>query len=220
MSSRVRRQITRRAIGQSGFWFVDIPRTSSSSIRAQLGQRYGVAHGKSSRWLGAAATDQLVPDHTPVRDMIQLLGEECWSELFTFSVVRNPWDRALSLFRWRQRVGNIPSDMDFDAYLRMLRDDRDHSPYHGHRFCQLDFLTDERGDIAVDFVMRFERRRDDFRRLRERSGIDLDADVHLMRTATEPGYARHFTPDTRRMVAELYAPDIEAFGYSFDEDTV
>jgi len=93
------------------------------------------------------------------------------------------------------------------------------SRYYGHRFFQADFLTDAHGDIAVDFVVRFERRRDDLRRLRELSGVEIDADTHPMRTATEPGYARHFTPDTRRIVAELYAPDIEAFGYTFDDDT-
>jgi len=36
----------RRSIIKNGFWFVDIPRTSSISVRVQLVRRFGSVYGK------------------------------------------------------------------------------------------------------------------------------------------------------------------------------
>ena len=88
---------------KQGLFFIDIPRTSSTSIRAELGRCFGIAHRKSERRAIKVLRLQLSRDHWPAEKMRQFLGPSLWEKLFTFTVVRNPWDRTLSFYRHVKR---------------------------------------------------------------------------------------------------------------------
>lgn len=80
--SRLKRSRMRRRIQDAGFWFVDIPRTGSTSLKQALGELYGEAFGKRyCRELDARAGDTFFPDHTRayvVRDLVrQKYGRSC-----------------------------------------------------------------------------------------------------------------------------------------------
>ena len=47
-SHDIRSHLAFQEIKANGFWFVDIPRTSSTSIRVELGQQYGPAYAKAN----------------------------------------------------------------------------------------------------------------------------------------------------------------------------
>ena len=103
---------------KQGFFFIDIPRTSSTSIRAELGHRYGIAHRKSGRRGAEPLRLQLFPDHMPAKEVRQLSGPLSWEKLFTFTVVRNPWDRTLSFYRHVKR-NHARRSQDFMSFVIM-----------------------------------------------------------------------------------------------------
>ena len=111
-----------KKILSAGFLFIDIPRTSSTSLRVELGRIYGAPYSKSNTIEKEFAQPQGFPDHLPAIAMKNLLGNENWEKLFIFTLVRNPWDRTLSMYNWRVMVNNIPSSLDFRAYVIRLRD--------------------------------------------------------------------------------------------------
>ena len=39
------------------------------------------------------------------------IGDDIWNEYFKFSVVRNPWDRAISFWHWRNRDKDFVLDL-------------------------------------------------------------------------------------------------------------
>jgi hypothetical protein len=59
-------------------------------------------------------------DHLTAQDMQKRLGNDLWRELFTFSFIRNPWDRFLSLYFYRRNCGELQSNVTFKDYARQL----------------------------------------------------------------------------------------------------
>ena len=80
---------------------------------------------------------------------------------------------------------------------------------------QVDWISDESGNFLVDFIGRFEQLERDF----------TVVCSHLGRTAPLPHTKKSFSRDhqdvyderTAQIIAEAFAPDIEAFGYDFSD---
>jgi chondroitin 4-sulfotransferase 11 len=156
--------------------------------------------------------------------------------LFAFAFVRNPWDRLVSCYRDKIRgevdgftfftirpgVANclarfdaFVAGMSFDAFVRAVAaipdDDAD-----AHFRSQHTFVTDDEGQLAVDFVGRYERLADDVRLLERTIGLPA-LELPRLQTARSPvSYATLYTAETRQIVADRYARDVEMFGYAFD----
>ncbi len=220
LRQRVARARFRRAVREHGFWFVDIPRTSSTSLRAELGRRCGPAYGKTNVLQKEFATPQLFfRDHTPAREMRELLGARCWRRIFTFTMVRNPWDRVHSFYRYRRKKGKLPADLGFTDYVRRLEIASPDSPYvgsRGARYGAADYLLDDDGRILVDFVGRFEDRERDLARIAQHLGWEDFGRLHLQAAAPPEHYSCFYTEETEAIVRRLHAKDIELFDYEFE----
>lgn len=213
------------SINRHGFWFIDIPRTGSSSIRAELGRLYGPPYVKGNiadpEFYGKTGA---IVDHLPAVDMIALMGPEAWARLFTFSFVRNPWDRVHSIYQYRRKIErDLPPDMPYTAYVRELARQKALPPqkrewYEGFVRSSCDYLTDAKGTLLVNAVVLYEEREEGIRRINERLQKPLTGDLRLMGTnhAATP-YHTFYDDETRGIIADLYADDIRAFGYSFEE---
>lgn len=208
---------------KQGFWFVDIPRTSSSSIRSELGAHFGVLHGKMNIPEKEFASPQHFADHRTALEMREKLGREMWSQLLTFSIVRNPWARALSFFSYRRGKAKvkIPENWDLAEYLRHVARARagDVHPvlsYPPQYATCSEFLTDQSGQIIVSHVIRFENRARALCEIGARIGFPELGQRHINRaTPKELSLSDHYDTESKRLVAEIYAEDCERFGYSF-----
>lgn len=208
----------RRAVQKHGFWFVDIPRTSSSSIRSELGKRFGPAYAKTNVLESAFSAKQLGSDHATASMMRDEWGAELWERLFVFTVVRNPWERMLSMYNYRRRVNAIPTEWSLSDYLTRLRDAPDSRPFRPHmfRYGASDFILDSEGTLLVDCIVRFEDRDRGLREVAERIGMPALGSLHLQRVGhSATDYRAHYDRTSRAIIAELYARDIEMFGYEF-----
>lgn len=82
-------------------------------------------------------------------------------------------------------------------------------------FNQLDYMTDEHGNILVDFIGRFENFQEDFRIVGNRIGLDLDK-IPVINYSKHKHYSQYYTSETREAVAKMYRRDIEHFNYKFE----
>ncbi len=76
-------------------------------------------------------------------------------------------------------------------------------------------LFDEHGNRTVDFIGRFETLNDDFTAVCRRLRIDPPPLPHRNPSRRED-YAGYYDAATRRKVEELFAAEIDEFGYSFE----
>jgi hypothetical protein len=211
------------SIVRHGFWFVDIPRTSSSSLRSEFGKHFGRVYGKKNLIEKEHATSQIFVDHIPAREMRSLLGNSIWKRIFTFTIVRNPWDRTHSMYNYRQKVFGIPREWSFRDYVFALEGascESEFFEYHGYRYGASEYVLGDNGEIIVDFIARYENRSHDLKMIASRLKLDDFGGLCIqMATPKDKHYSEIYDVETREIIRRLYAKDIDLFGYEFYDKT-
>ncbi|MEY3050514.1 MAG: hypothetical protein RLY31_299 [Bacteroidota bacterium] len=147
-----------------------------------------------------------------------LSEEPPWSDVaarypdyLVFAVVRNPWDRFVSGWKYLAATRDRP-------LLDVLRQ----LPAEGHDYRHLtrpqtDTLLDRDGRFVTGFLLRFERLQEDFDALCQRLG--MPPVILPVENATERrDYRRYFHQrQARELFEKIYWRDIQRLGYTFSE---
>jgi chondroitin 4-sulfotransferase 11 len=207
------------------FIYVHIPKCAGSSIASAMR-----SSGIKLRLKGRATCDDKTAykfddmwlHHLPAATLRRIVTPEQWNTYFKFSFVRNPWDVAVSTYFYHKR--RIAESKEFrdnhpeivSLYSRASSFDEWVALQSRDKFYirpMTDYLLDETGELCLDFIGRYETLGDDFSRVCHRIGIAMPI-PHMNGTERGP-YRDYYTETTRNLVAEAFAQDIEAFGYSF-----
>ncbi len=157
--------------------------------------------------------------HRTAMQLIEHVGRRRWEERFSFSVVRNPWDRIASIYHYRvqtDQTGLGRSGLDFDAWLERVFVERDPEYLDNPLMFapQWEWLVGPDGELAVDSVCRFESIDDDFAAVCRRIGREV-ALPHVKKS-TNRDYRQLYSTRARGLVEAAYAVDAEKLGYSFE----
>lgn len=203
--------------------FVHIPKTAGSSIEKVLYPSLGLISSMSDVKLFAGwdSKNKIWMQHATMQQINDLYMEDV-SEYFKFSFVRNPYERAVSDWKFLRGGGNekcrsktFLKYLNRDGYFkRMLSNQKDRSTRIDHTYRQYDFIYDKNGNCLIDFIGRFENLQEDFNVVCEKIGIPRLNLPHLNKS-NHKHYTEYYDDETKQIVAEKYAKDIEYFGYEF-----
>ncbi|MEJ8569495.1 hypothetical protein [Elongatibacter sediminis] len=210
MTTEIKRpDYVRQRLPEIGFWFVDVPRTSSTVLRMAFYRRYGRLFGKPSASSGIGLG--LIPPHVPAAQLREALGPDLWDSLYTFSIVRNPFERVLSLFSFLQQNGKLPG-MSLSQYVKRLT--RREFDYHGHYLSNTGYVCDDQGEVLVSEVFRYDRRPEWLPVIAERTGCPELMKDHskVYSTGSDSGLDR-FDTRSRRLIRKFFAEDFERFDF-------
>lgn len=205
--------------------FIHILKTGGTSIERALGMRGRNKKENRELLYGRIESNDLKRhallsgylQHITMADIHALHPERPFADYFSFSIVRNPWDRLVStylnkdghLLRTARARGIELEGLTFDDYVRATSELR-----HAHLRQQHEYLVDEHGKLAVDYVGRFESLVAAFAEICRQLGIRkvLSHEKRSSRRKSKD-HRSYYSPETKKIVEKRYARDIELFGY-------
>jgi len=145
--------------------------------------------------------------HSPAREVIRIFGREIWDSYYTFCFERNPWDKAVSYYYWRHPSEPRPSMMEFltSGEIEMAH----RGGWH------LYTLNDQ---IVVDDVYHYENLTTDVKAIAERLRLPEVPELPHAKggiRADKRHYRDILSESERDKVAEIFAAEIDRFGYEF-----
>ena len=180
--------------------FIHIPKTGGTSIVNALGLSSGKVkkHGKYGKGGGRyRGGHDILCEYVPN----------------TFTVVRNPFDRLVSSFCYAKTKNSFHykehpyyeyiADCDFERFVEIL-------PEFEGMFQlrpQSDYIYDDKNNLLVDHVLRYETLQKDFNKFWD---IKLP---HLNKSDRHKDWRKYYNENTIKPVYEFYKRDFKNFNY-------
>lgn len=194
--------------------FVHIPRCGGSSVEAVLWPRERTA---SDLWMGFVEPGRNRYQsgglqHLTAQFIRQEVGDEIFYAYFTFAVVRNPFDKAVSQYAFLRRrpdlralLGLSPA-AGFKEYLRAIG-----AVPHVQWMPQHAFIFE--GDtLAVQRIVRFERFETEIGQIFTELGES--AAVPRLHGSERLPLCEYYDDEAVDLVSRIYARDLDLLGYA------
>jgi len=195
------------------FIHIHIPRCAGSSIDNSLGQ-YSIT--KTSR-------DSLYEMFSERH--IKAVCVENYKNYFKFAIVRNPWDRMVSIFHWGKQIPKNKiaqwSERNFEPWLnggawkKAVRSEKNEVLIPTHGELMLDWVTDNDGKIAVDYIGRQENMDEAWKVISSAIGIEYQKLPREHGTKRYGNYRSYYNNNSRKIVEDYFEKDIAFFDYKF-----
>ncbi|MFT4736382.1 MAG: hypothetical protein ACJAZM_001281 [Cyclobacteriaceae bacterium] len=164
--------------------------------------------------------------HMAASQVRDLIGNDLWASYLKITVVRNPWDKTVSLYHWRRRKRPF-----YNHLGRILKGWPWHSPARRHNFKDFVQLMFEKNtlneDVAITqltegtpdyFYIRFEHMHEDMQSLCEQLGVTYQPEEMPKKKVgyrDSKSYREYYDDASKEHVRAAYADVVERFGYEF-----
>ena len=180
--------------------FIHVPKTGGTSIS----KLFGFTH-----WT-----------HHNVKQIKNKVGSD-WVESFKFAFVRNPYERALSLYQEfikhkKKYKSNIEKELSFEKWLTYCFHDQntDYIWWEPFFATQKKWLVNEKGILEIDHLARFEDMEEEIDFLSNYFGVTGKLQK-LNQGFLKSKYASYRSIKTDQIIENYFCEDFEAFNYSF-----
>ena len=197
-----------------------IPRNASTSLNEHLNQlnlikknqlKFRDLHkrGVFPRWFD--------PIYSKPDDAYKVFGGSML-KYFSFCVVRNPWDRIVSMYHLSIQdrflpLHGLPVEKTFERFCYVLNEKcNDHSFVSTNQ--QVEWT---KGYYPPKVILRFESLQEEFRgMLKEHNIQHINPNIPHKNSTKHSHYKDYYTPETKKIIANVFEEDIDTLKYTFD----
>lgn len=206
--------------------FIHIPKTGGNSIQNIL-MKYSedkiTSQNKFQDGIerfGINYRNYNLKKHSPLRAYKEELDESLYNSLYKVSVLRNPWDRMISLY-FSPHAGR--TTFNEKTFVQMIKKQPTMEEFLSitSKSSILDLLTFRNNkrktqaiDDNIDFLMRYENIDQDFKELCGR--INIAQEELPVRNKSKRGhYSEYYNEELMKLVANKFAMEVEFGKYTF-----
>lgn len=215
---------------ERNFIFIHIPKTGGNSIQKSLRSYTSdkFIPADDSKGLdgdfGVRNEEAETTKHSSLREYKNGLSKQRYESMFTFSVLRNPWDRVASHYFSPHRGIDKWNKSDFKSVIKETRTARSYlAEYNVYQNKLLEEVTKLLVHVpllyspmsySVDFVMKYENLQEDFDQVCDFLGLGRHELPHTNKSG-KGEYRKYYDKDTKNMVLNKFREEIEFFNYKF-----
>jgi hypothetical protein len=160
---------------------------------------------------------------------LEKLKEVAGNNYFSFTAIRNPWDRAVSMYlkvlEWREYIKTrnlklkfftspiFEDTCDFEKFISILNNQKDYYIPHILKFSmrnQTDWMTS-----SVDHIIRIENLQLGFKKIQSYLGVN-DPLYQVPPKRGNTHWRDFYDSNTQSMVEKIFEKDISEFKYTFN----
>ena len=144
---------------------------------------------------------------------------EVMSSMFKFTIVRNPWDRVVSAFfaniqtRWKRDAYREFKNMGDEGFAVFVKTKLAHGigfdAHIDHQYTKAYIGSNK----FVDFIGKFESLDKDWPVIAD--AIGCSHDLPHKNVSRRGDYRQYYDQAARKIIRDIYEPDIKLFGYKF-----
>jgi hypothetical protein len=193
--------------GKYNLTFVHIPKTGGTSIT-----HWADENKKESSMLW-------IPDHPWYETVL----EQDKHKNFSFTIVRNPWDRFVSMYFWISGTECLRLENGKEKFKKLIKNAPStfelfvtESPKVVNPDYLFTSVTQQNRWIqpGVDLILRYENFEEDFVKIRDIFDDCVSPLPHENKTEHKH-YREYYDDHTRKLVAKYFEEDIDTFKYQF-----
>ncbi|NVM38435.1 MAG: sulfotransferase family 2 domain-containing protein [Candidatus Lokiarchaeota archaeon] len=202
--------------------FYRIPKNASTSVYEHL-SIFNVI--KENEPLIIKESDQRLykrwfsPTHLKPDDLKKIIGLKI-QDYFSFCIVRNPWDRVVSMFKFAvkyklHKLYDLEEEVTFDDFCEMLKKRCD-DPFFIATHKQSQWT---KGEYPPQKILRFENLQAEFSEMiKEINLVTVGSNLPHINKTNHKHYSHYYNLNTKKIISEIFAEDIKNFNYKFEED--
>jgi hypothetical protein len=198
------------------FIFIHIPKTAGTSIANKINQS----------WKYQCSFKPSV--HATAYEIKNIIGID-YDHYYSFTFVRNPWDRLNSLYYFLCQKEMFPDKGELwnqnellkKGFKRWLLEENFWPPYTNNsgpssqKRSQSYFITNHEKSIIVNDVFKYENLHISLTQLRKKTRINFNY-LPVTKATNRKDYREDYCSETIDFVSQYHSDDIKNFGYKFD----
>jgi hypothetical protein len=202
--------------------FIRVPKNASTSIYSHLGDLNLIKkHEKifnDALFKNKLYKKWFSPTHAKPNEIFSIFGNMVRNYM-SFAVVRNPFDRAVSMFQFakEQKLAELygeSNDVSFEGFCEIMKENcsnniKDFIGTHQ----QVEWLN---GAFRPNFVLRFENLKNDFQEMLDICEIKhITSSIPHENSSKRSDYKDYYNSNTKKIVEKIFEKDIDTFKYTY-----
>lgn len=205
------------------FVFIHIAKNGGTSIDSVL-RKYGVTGLKRTHLSEAISMlpyrrqpEKIVhPPHMNARWVRDRIGHDFFDQMFTFAIVRNPFDQMVSRYEYirkskKHHSHKAAASLSFGDFMNYQR-------WKNWNFTKTQYskVSDKSGRIILKKIYRFEEFSDVLPDVTKIIGLPNPQEIPHVNASERKRYQEYYDKNSRQFVEKYYKKDLDFFEYSFD----
>lgn len=191
--------------------FIHIPKTAGTTVRTVL----GCSEYRDPREIPEGLPQLVSFGHMDYAELVErrYVHPKFTDSAFKFTFVRNPYDRAVSLYEYYLKIGKM-DPCSFEYFIERVGEGVPSiGGFNQRGWSQCNPQVRWIENLTMDFIGSFEKLESHLWSVANILGVEIPEEIPRLQKTVDRPMDYYYNKKTRRIVEDFYREDFEEFGY-------